>query len=119
MSWYIDAIKNYVNFKGRSRRKAYWMWTLMNLIIVTIVLVLDIVIFGLGSVFPLTLVYGLFVLLPDLAVTIRRLHDVGKSGWWYLIQLVPLVGSIWLLVLLVTDSNPGENQYGPNPKAAA
>jgi uncharacterized membrane protein YhaH (DUF805 family) len=58
----------------------------------------------------------LAVLVPSLAVMIRRLHDIGKSGWWFFISFIPLIGSIWLLVLLVTDSQPGENQYGPNPK---
>jgi uncharacterized membrane protein YhaH (DUF805 family) len=60
--------------------------------------------------------YVLAILIPGLAVAVRRLHDVGKSGWMILISLIPLIGAIWLLVLMVTDSNPGENQYGPNPK---
>jgi len=65
---------------------------------------------------PIYIIYGLAVFIPGLAVIVRRLHDVGKSGWMYLIFLIPLVGSIWLLVLLVTDSKPGENKWGPNPK---
>ncbi len=62
------------------------------------------------------ILYALAVLIPGLAVTVRRLHDVGKSGWMYLIVFIPIIGAIWLLVLTVTDSNPGDNQYGPNPK---
>jgi uncharacterized membrane protein YhaH (DUF805 family) len=60
--------------------------------------------------------YALAIILPALAVAVRRLHDIGKSGWWLFITFVPLVGSIWYLVLLATDSQPGENEYGPNPK---
>jgi len=62
------------------------------------------------------MLYSLGVLIPGLAVSVRRLHDIGKSGWMLLIVFIPLVGWIWLLVLMVTDSEPGENQYGPNPK---
>jgi uncharacterized membrane protein YhaH (DUF805 family) len=62
------------------------------------------------------LLYSLFVIIPGLAVLVRRLHDVGKSGWWMFIALVPIIGWIWILVLLFTDSNAGENLYGPNPK---
>jgi len=65
---------------------------------------------------PLYGLYALAMLIPGLAVSVRRLHDVGKSGWMLLIALIPLIGAIWLLVLMLTDSNPGENQYGSNPK---
>ena|SRR6266498_3581511 len=68
---------------------------------------------------PLSGLYSLAVVVPGLAVTIRRLHDTNHSGWWVLINLVPLVGWIWLLIFLVTDSDPGENRYGPNPKVQA
>ena len=61
-------------------------------------------------------IYNLLILIPSLAVTVRRLHDVGKSGWMLLIGLIPLVGAIWLLILLLRDSEAGENKYGPNPK---
>jgi uncharacterized membrane protein YhaH (DUF805 family) len=64
-------------------------------------------------------IYSLAVVLPALAVGVRRLHDIGKSGWWLFISLIPLVGSLWLLVYAVTDSQPGDNQYGPNPKMNA
>ena len=65
---------------------------------------------------PLYGLYTLAVIIPGLAVAIRRLHDVGKSGWMILINLIPIIGVIWFFILLVTDSNPGENQYGQNPK---
>ena len=118
MSWYIDAIKNYVNFSGRARRKAYWMFYLMHIVVTVVVVVLNMVIFGLEGMPVLTTIYGLFILLPGLAVAIRRLHDIGKSGWWYLIGFVPIIGIIWLIVLLATAGNSGDNQYGPDPKAA-
>lgn len=115
MNYYIDAWKNYVNFQGRARRKAYWMFVLFNIIAVIIVSIIDNV---LGTGGTLSSLYGLAIFLPGLALGVRRLHDIGKSGWWLLIALIPLIGAIVLLVFAVTDSQPGENQYGPNPKGA-
>ncbi|HAL57302.1 MAG TPA: DUF805 domain-containing protein [Bacteroidetes bacterium] len=116
MEWYLRVVKdNYANFKGRARRKEYWMFVLFNILFATVALIID---FVLGTYL---LVYGLYllaVIIPGIAVTVRRLHDVGKSGWWYFIALIPFIGAIWLLVLLCTDGNPGENNYGSSPKAA-
>lgn len=119
MNWYLKVLKQYADFSGRARRKEYWMFALFNMIFAVVAMILD-------NIFDLTVgellygvfyfLYGLAVLIPGLAVTVRRLHDVGKSGWMILIALIPLIGIIWLLVLMVTDSNPGENQYGENPK---
>jgi len=119
MSWYLEVLKKYATFGGRARRKEYWMFVLFNVIFTIVALIIDSVLgtrseeTGYGLFNGL---YGLAVLLPSLAVLVRRLHDIGKSGWWFFIALIPLIGSIWLLVLLATDSQPGENQYGPNPK---
>ncbi|MFO3795686.1 MAG: DUF805 domain-containing protein [Anaerolineales bacterium] len=119
MKWYIAALKKYAVFNGRARRKEYWMFVLFNIIFSIVAVVLDNLLgtaskdLGYGVIYSL---YSLAVLLPGLAVTVRRLHDVGKSGWWIFISLVPIIGGIWLLVLLATDSQPGENEYGPNPK---
>ena len=119
MNWYLKVLKNYVVFSGRARRKEYWMFGLFNIIFSILAMILDNVLgtaiedVGYGLFYIL---YALAVLTPSLAVAVRRLHDVGKSGWMILISLIPLAGPIWLLVLLVTDNNPGENQYGPNPK---
>jgi uncharacterized membrane protein YhaH (DUF805 family) len=119
MSWYLTALKKYAVFSGRARRKEYWMFTLFNIIFLIVAMILDNVLgttigdIGYGYIY---LLYGLAVIIPSLAVLVRRLHDIGKSGWWIFISLIPLIGSIWLLILLVTDSKPGENQYGPNPK---
>lgn len=119
MNWYLKVLKQYADFSGRARRKEYWMFALFNLIFSIVAMILDnilgIAIDGVGYG-PLYGLYILAVLIPGLAVAVRRLHDVGKSGWMILIALIPLIGAIWLLVLMVTDSNPGENQYGQNPK---
>jgi len=119
MNWYLTVLKKYAVFGGRARRKEYWMFLLFNIIFTIVAVILDNVLgtaienLGYGLFYIL---YGLAVLLPALAVTVRRLHDTGKSGWWIFISLIPLIGAIWLLVLLATDSQPGKNQYGPNPK---
>lgn len=113
MEWYLKVLKNYVGFQGRARRKEYWMFVLFNAI-VSIVLAIVESLTGLESM--LTGLYSLAVLLPSLAVSVRRLHDTGRSGWWLLISLIPLIGAIVLLVFTVQDSQEGENQYGPNPK---
>lgn len=113
MSWYLDVLKNYVGFQGRARRTEYWMFTLFN-VIITIILSIVETIVGLPSL--LSGLYTLAVLLPSLAVSVRRLHDTGRSGWWILIGLIPLVGSIILLVFMCLDSQNNGNQYGPNPK---
>lgn len=120
MNWYIDAWKNYANFQGRARRKAYWMFALFNIIAIILLGVIEGVIgirahSGYGILSGL---YSLAIILPGLAVAVRRLHDTGRSGWWLLIGLVPLVGPIVLLVFCVQDSQQGTNQYGPNPKGA-
>jgi uncharacterized membrane protein YhaH (DUF805 family) len=113
MEWYLKVLKNYVGFSGRARRKEYWMFFLVNLIVSIALSIIEWVI-GLPTV--LTGLYSLAIFLPSLAVTIRRLHDTNRSGWWVLISLVPFIGVIVLLVFTVLDSDPHENNYGPNPK---
>lgn len=119
MNWYLKVLKQYADFSGRARRKEYWMFVLFYMIFAIVAMILDnvlgIAMEGIGYG-PLYGLYALAMLIPGLAVAVRRLHDVGKSGWMILIALIPLIGSIWLLVLMVTDSNAGENQYGQNPK---
>jgi len=122
--YYLDILTNkYADFKGRARRKEYWMWTLYFTLILLFAMVLDNV---LGLNFELLgqdLGYGwLFVtigithLIPGLGIVVRRLHDVGKSGWFYLIILIPLIGFIWILVLFCTDGVKEDNKWGSNPK---
>ena len=119
MSWWLTCMKKYVDFSGRARRTEYWMFVLFNIIFAIVALVLDNILGTASEELGYGLLYSLFslaIVLPTLAVTVRRLHDVGKSGWWIFISLIPLIGGIWLFVLTVTDSQPGENEYGPNPK---
>lgn len=114
MEWYIGVLKKYAVFQGRARRQEFWMFTLINFIISLILSSIDYML-GTGV---LGGIYALAVLIPTIAVTVRRLHDTGRSGWWILIFLVPVVGFIILLVFMVLDSQPGDNEYGPNPKGA-
>ncbi|HEY9433145.1 MAG TPA: DUF805 domain-containing protein [Blastocatellia bacterium] len=119
MNWYLDVLKKYAVFNGRARRKEYWMFFLFNVIISIVLLIVD-GILGTSAV-PGTMglfgaIYLLALLVPGIAVAVRRLHDTGRSGWWILIGLVPFVGGIVLIVFLVQDSTPGENQFGKNPK---
>jgi len=119
MNWYLAVLKNYAGFSGRARRMEYWMFALFNMIFAFVAMGLDNLLGTTVGILPygvFYLLYGLAVLVPGLAVAVRRMHDVGKSGWMLLIALIPIIGGIWLLILLVTDSNSGENKYGANPK---
>ena len=122
MSWYLKVLRNYAVFSGRARRKEYWMFVLFSIIFSIVLTIIDVVT-GLYSktydIGLLTTIYSLAVLVPTLAVSVRRLHDTNRSGWWYFIALVPLAGAIILLVFFAMNSQPGDNQYGPNPKAEA
>ena len=117
MNYFLNALKKYAVFSGRAQRAEYWYFVLFSVIIQIVINILGIVV---GSNIAMTLVaiFCLAIIVPSLAVIVRRLHDINKSGWWIFISLIPLVGPIWLLVLMVLDSTPGTNQYGPNPKEA-
>lgn len=119
-NWYKKVVfENYANFNGRARRSEYWYFALVNLITLIIAAVLDSTLGFNFAPLPYGYLYVLVALatfLPGLAVAVRRLHDVGKSGWFYFIVLIPIIGAIWLLVLFFTEGNQGENQYGPDPK---
>ena len=119
MNWYLKCWQQFADFSGRARRKEYWMFTLFNAIVAFVIsLILGIIVrlTGILALSYLSYIYTLAVLVPSLAVCVRRLHDVGKSGWMYLIGLIPIVGWIWLIVLFCTDSQKGSNQWGNNPK---
>lgn len=122
MDWYLEALKKYAVFEGRSRRKEYWFFGLFNAIF-SVVLVIADVLFGtsggLSSPGLLSGLYTLGVFLPALAVLVRRLHDTNRSGWWVLISFLPLIGILVLLFFSVQEGQPGENQYGISPKAHA
>ncbi|MEI6088946.1 MAG: DUF805 domain-containing protein [bacterium] len=119
MNWFLKVIKNYAGFNGRAQRKEYWFFTLFSTIFTIVLMILDNVL-GIntkGTPYgPLYVAYSIAVIIPSLAVVVRRLHDVGKSGGYIFITLVPFFGAFWLLYLLISDSNPNENKYGPNPK---
>ena len=119
MSWFFGVYKKYAVFSGRARRKEYWFFTLF----VTIAYILLAIVDGItGTLDPMsglglfTAIFALGSLLPSLAVSVRRLHDTDRSGWWILISLIPLIGGIVLLVFLCLDSSPGQNRFGSNPK---
>ena len=119
MNWYLKVLKQYADFSGRARRKEYWMFVLLNIIFAIVAMILDNILGIAPELIGAGPLYGLYILamiIPSLAVAVRRLHDIGKSCWMFLIAFIPLIGGIWLFVLLVTDSKPGDNQYGQNPK---
>lgn len=128
----VEAVKsvfgNYANFSGRARRSEYWFFYLFNMIAVFVFMIIGAIfgaifgggegaVGGLGIGYILYLLYALAAFIPSIAVTVRRLHDTNRSGWNILWCLLPFVGAIVLLVFMVQDSYPGENQYGENPKA--
>tara|TARA_B110000967_G_C18677564_1_gene456331 strand:+ start:250 stop:636 length:387 start_codon:yes stop_codon:yes gene_type:complete len=128
MEWYLKAMKQYTTFSGRARRKEYWMFVLFYSLFLIIAMILDNVA---GLCFEtefmgqtisagygwLYLLVGAIHFIPALSVVVRRLHDIGKSGWMYLVVFIPIIGFIWILVLLVKDGEAGDNEYGANPKA--
>ncbi len=107
MDYFIGALKQYADFTGRARRKEYWMFILIYMIINIILAVL-----GLEAI---SMIVGLVLLIPSISIATRRLHDTGRTGWWQLIVLVPLIGIIVLIVFLIQDSHDA-NDYGENPK---
>ena len=134
MNDYMNVIRNnYANFTGRARRREYWMFSLVNAAVLLVLAIL-MAVGGLNIFMPIDpynpptvsatgwlffavyMIYTLGVFMPSLAVAVRRLHDTDKSGWMYLLVLIPFVGSIILLVFLATDGKPGNNKWGPNPK---
>lgn len=118
MNWYLKVLRNYAVFSGRAQRMEYWMFSLFYIIFAIVLIIIESIL-GIGAEGG-GLLSGLFVLamlIPSIAVTFRRLHDTDHSGWWLLIGLVPLIGTIILLIFMVQDSQAGESQYGPNPKA--
>lgn len=112
MEHFLSVVKQYANFNGRARRQEFWMYYLFYIIFYIGVAIIDRVL-GLGF---LGLIYMLALFVPTISVAARRLHDTGRTGWWQLIGIIPLIGVIVLIIFWVQDSHPGENQYGPNPK---
>jgi uncharacterized membrane protein YhaH (DUF805 family) len=115
MSWYLKVLKKYAVFSGRARRKEYWMFALFNFIFSLVLTIIDFLL-GIGNWAVLSMIYSLAVLIPGLAVAFRRLHDTNRTGWWILINLIPIIGGIIFFIFTVSDSDSVNNQYGPNPK---
>lgn len=111
MEYFIGSLKNYADFSGRVSRKEYWMFILFYLIFFIATIVIDVV-FG-ATIF--SILYSLALLVPSVSIAARRLHDTGGSGWWQLITVLPIVGTLILFKFLVEDSR-GENEYGASPK---
>ncbi|WP_377270225.1 DUF805 domain-containing protein [Peterkaempfera sp. SMS 1(5)a] len=114
MNWYLSVFKNYATFSGRARRTEYWMFLLFHAIVLAVLL-------GLGAVVHTMIPYLAYVLataIPAIALTVRRLHDTGRSGGWFFIGLVPFIGDIVLFIFTVLQGDPADNSYGPNPKLA-
>lgn len=113
MEWYKEAVLNkYARFDGRAHRTEYWMFFLVNLLIYAGVGLVETLV-GIWGIF--STLYSLAVLIPSIAAAVRRLHDTGRSGWWVLVALLPVVGVIALLILLALESEPGPNAYGEGP----
>ena len=121
MKWYLKAFSQYAVFQGRARRKEYWMFFICNYIVTAILGGVSSLIASNASS-PVLIagavsgIYALIIFLPSLAVSIRRMHDIGKSGTWLLISLIPLIGTIWYFLLTCKSGNYGDNIYGPDPK---
>ncbi|MCD8539447.1 MAG: DUF805 domain-containing protein [Leadbetterella sp.] len=123
MEWFIKVLRQYADFDGRARRKEFWMFTLFYVVFSLFAALMDDAMDmsytdDLLSGGMISTAYALALFIPGLAVSVRRLHDIGKSGWMILVIFIPLIGWIWLIVLHCQDSEPGSNSYGPNPKAA-
>lgn len=120
MEWYLTVLRKYAVFEGRARRKELWMFVLINIIVAFVLGIVDSAVgltSGDGSIGLLGGLYSLAVLIPSLAVGARRLHDTGRSAWWLLIALIPVIGAIVLIVFYVIEGDSGDNAYGPDPKA--
>jgi len=118
MNWYLKALKQYATFRGRAQRAEYWYFLLFYIIGVFILVMVDAMIGTFNENIGIGVLSGLFVLsniIPSIAVSVRRLHDINKTGWWYLINFIPLVGPIVFFIFTVLDSKE-DNKYGVNPK---
>ncbi|MGW3054884.1 DUF805 domain-containing protein [Streptomyces goshikiensis] len=114
MHYYTDVLKKYATFSGRARRQEFWMFFLCNLAVAIVIAIIDAVV-GANSI--ISILYSLATLLPTLALSVRRLHDTDRSGWWLLIELIPFIGWIVLIVFFATEGKSPQNEYGVNPKA--
>lgn len=115
MNWYLKVINQYFDFSSRARRKEYWIFTLSNLFFSWFLSIFDFI-FGIYIFTTISYIFSILVFIPSLAVLLRRLHDVGKSGWYFFLIFIPFIGWLWLLILLCLDSQEKTNKWGKNPK---
>ncbi|WP_417629010.1 DUF805 domain-containing protein [Pararhodobacter aggregans] len=108
------CFSKFVTFQGRAPRSEYWYWVLFVLLGTIVFSAADYAVLG-NSNGLISGIFSLVILLPGLAVSVRRLHDIGRSGWWLLLSLIPLIGIIILIVWMIRESDPGDNEFGPNP----
>jgi uncharacterized membrane protein YhaH (DUF805 family) len=113
MNYYTQVLSKYAEFNGRARRSEYWYFVLINIVISIVIYLVDA---GIGSFGALGIIYSLGILIPSIAVAVRRLHDTGRSGWYLLLAFIPFIGAIILLVFMAQDSVAGENGFGKYPK---
>ena len=119
MNWYLVALKKYAVFAGRARRKEFWLFVLFNTLIAVALAVIDMLTGTFDEDVGLGLFSGLYavaMIVPSIAVAVRRLHDTDRSGWWYLLVFLPVIGGLVILVFMCLDGTLGSNRFGPNPK---
>ncbi len=121
MQWFMTALQKWADFSSRARRREYWFFVLIYIVIYIVLTVIDMMV-GLADpatgVGVLGGIFALAMLIPSISVGVRRLHDTNRSGWWLLIGFIPIIGALVLIVFFLLDSQPGDNRFGPNPKAA-
>ena len=113
MNWYLKAFENYANFSGRARRKEYFAFQIVNALVTSFIIV---PLIESGEFEFLAYGYVLTMVIPLLSVTVRRLHDIGRTGWHVLIGAIPFIGGVIILWWVFQDSEKGNNEWGPNPK---
>ncbi|NOW04469.1 DUF805 domain-containing protein [Clostridium beijerinckii] len=113
MNWYLDVLKKYAVFEGRACRKEYWMFILFNFLFTILAIIIEV---ALRGDYIVLATYILAMIIPNISSVVRRLHDIGKSGFWFFIRFIPVIGGIWMIMLLCTEGEPGGNQYGEDPK---
>ena len=121
MKTWLATFRKYVNFSGRATREEYWIFLIINFLLFIVMIILDVFLFPSAAednrLGILPTIFFIVIFLPSVAVLVRRLHDIGKSGAWVIVNFIPLIGGIWLLILLLSDSESGDNEYDPNPKS--
>jgi uncharacterized membrane protein YhaH (DUF805 family) len=121
MQWFMTALQKWSDFSGRARRREYWFFILIFVVIYIVLTLVDMMVGLTNAATGVGILGGLFalaMLIPAIAVAVRRLHDTNRSGWWLLLGFIPVIGELVLLVFYLLDSQPGDNRFGPNPKAA-